>query len=206
MLTAERAVGWAWALWALSWWAASVWRKPATRRAGFGAELGHLTITFLGFVLIFATPAAIRWGLDQASLGAPGLLRSWRLDTLVSWILFGATVAGFAFCWWARIHLGALWSGSVTRKADHRVIETGPYALVRHPIYTGLIAASLATAALRGTAFSLVGAGLVVLGLWLKGRLEERFLRAELGPADYDVYAARTPMLIPRLWPAPAKS
>ena len=206
MLTPERAVNWAWGLWALSWWAAAVWRKPAASRAGFGAEALHLSVTLLGFVLVFATPAAIRWGLDRVSLEDPGVLRLWRAGAVVSWILFAATAGGFAFCWWARIHLGALWSGSVTRKADHRVIEAGPYALVRHPIYTGLIVSSLATAALRGTAFSLIGAGLVVLGLWFKGRLEERFLRAELGTADYDAYAARTPMLVPRLWPAPAKS
>ncbi len=206
MLSPERAANLAWPLWAISWWAAAVWRKPAASRAGFGAEVPHWTVTFLGLALIFTTPAAIRWGLDQISLPDPGLLRLWKADTLVSWMLFGATVAGFAFCWWARIHLGALWSGSVTRKADHRVIETGPYARVRHPIYTGLILAALATAALRGTALALVGAGLVILGFWIKARLEERFLRAELGTADYDAYASRTPMLIPRLWPAPAKS
>jgi protein-S-isoprenylcysteine O-methyltransferase Ste14 len=205
MLTPERAANLAWAFWAITWWAAAVWRKPAASRAGPGAELLHLSITLAGFILIFATPAGIRWGLSQASLADVGQLRLWRASRGVEWALAGATVAGFVFCWWARIHLGDLWSGSVTRKEGHRIIETGPYALVRHPIYTGLILSSAATAALRGTAFSLAGAGLVVLGLWVKGRIEERFLRSELGTAEYDAYAGRTPMLIPRLWPA-AKS
>ena len=50
-----------------------------------------------------------------------------------------------------RIHLGALWSGSITRKADHRIVDTGPYGVVRHPIYTGLIAAAIAMAAVKAT-------------------------------------------------------
>ena len=48
-------------------------------------------------------------------------------------------------------HLGRLWSGSITRKEGHRVVDTGPYALVRHPIYTGLIFALLATAIAQAT-------------------------------------------------------
>ena len=53
----------------------------------------------------------------------------------------GLTVAGTLFTWWARIHLGRFWSNAITRKEGHRVIDTGPYGLVRHPIYTGLIGA-----------------------------------------------------------------
>ena len=56
--------------------------------------------------------------------------------------------AGLAFCWWARLHLGAMWSGTVTRKDDHHIVDTGPYGLVRHPIYTGLIFSALGQAML----------------------------------------------------------
>ena len=90
--------------------------------------------------------------------------------------LAGLTLAGILFTWWGRIHLGRLWSSAITRKEDHRVVDSGPYALVRHPIYTGLIAAILATAAAEGTATALAGAALVTFGLWLKARTEERFL------------------------------
>jgi protein-S-isoprenylcysteine O-methyltransferase Ste14 len=91
-----------------------------------------------------------------------------------------------------------LWSSQVTRKQDHRIIDTGPYALVRHPIYTGLILAVLATAAVKGTLPGIAGAVFIVWGLWMKARLEERFLRTELGAA-YDDYSRRVPMLIPFL-------
>ena len=106
-------------------------------------------------------------------------------------------VAGFLFCWWARVHLGQLWSGNITLKADHRVVDTGPYRLVRHPIYTGLILAALATALEKATVLGLSGVLLITFGFWLKARFEEGFLRAQLGAAAYDAYAARTPMLIP---------
>ena len=91
------------------------------------------------------------------------------------------------------------WSGSVTAKADHRIVDTGPYALVRHPIYTGLLLSAFATAALYGTALAVLGALLILLGFWIKARLEERFLRAELGPEAYDAYASRVGMLVPGL-------
>ena len=84
-----------------------------------------------------------------------------------------ATIAGFAFTWWARLTIGTLWSSGVTRKADHRVVDTGPYGLVRHPIYTGLIAAAFATAFVPLTPLTLAGAALITFGFFLKGRLEE---------------------------------
>jgi len=80
------------------------------------------------------------------------------------------------------------------------VIQTGPYRLVRHPIYTGMLIAVWALAVQLGAAASLIGAALMTFGFWMKARLEERFLSAELGEAAYADYRDRTPMLIP-LWP-----
>ena len=57
--------------------------------------------------------------------------------------------AGPGFHMVARLYLGRLWSSSVTKKADHRVVDSGPYAIVRHPIHTGVIAAIFATAILK---------------------------------------------------------
>lgn len=103
---------------------------------------------------------------------------------------------GLAFAWWARLHLGRLWSGTVTAKAEHHVVDTGPYRLVRHPIYTGLLLAILATMVAKGTVWGIAGAVLVIVGTVIKAKLEERFLRGELGSA-YDDYARRVPMLVP---------
>jgi protein-S-isoprenylcysteine O-methyltransferase Ste14 len=106
-------------------------------------------------------------------------------------------LVGILFAWWARIHLGRLWSGRITLKQDHHVVDTGPYKLVRHPIYTGLILSILATAAAQATVTGLLGASAIVIGLWIKARAEEQLLTTELGVDAYGSYRNRVPMLIP---------
>ena len=107
------------------------------------------------------------------------------------------TAAGFAFCWWARLHLGKLWSGFVTLKEGHYIVDTGPYGLVRHPIYTGVMFAALMTALLRATPLAFAGFALVVLGLSMIAKTEERFLSEQLGAEAYGSYKKRVPMLVP---------
>jgi protein-S-isoprenylcysteine O-methyltransferase Ste14 len=104
------------------------------------------------------------------------------------------------FAWWARLHLGTLWSGDVTRKADHLIVDTGPYRLVRHPIYTGIILALLATAAAQGTPSSFAGVVLMIAGITMKARLEEKLLCEEFDREVYDIYARHVPMRVP-FWP-----
>ncbi len=163
----------AWGLWALSWMIAAAWSGRTQARPSIGSQLVYRVITFGGGVMLFDLG---RWG--------PSAI--WRLPEAGEWAMVGLAGLGFAFCWWARLHLGRLWSSSVTRKQDHRIVDTGPYRLVRHPIYTGLILAALATLIERGTVVSAIGFVLMVLGFWIKARLEERFLRSELGAAHYD--------------------
>jgi protein-S-isoprenylcysteine O-methyltransferase Ste14 len=77
------------------------------------------------------------------------------------------------------------------------VVDTGPYRLVRHPIYFGLIFAAFATAIEKGTSFALTGAAILAFAFYTKARREERFLRLELGEDAYDAYARTTAMLVP---------
>lgn len=175
----------AWAGWAVSWLAAALWTRRTSARAG-AAELPSRLVSLVGGLLLF-TPT------HGFSLGP-----EWDVSDALAWAMFGVLAAGIAFAWWARLHLGTLWSGSVTRKADHRVVDTGPYALVRHPIYTGILGGALATAIARGESGALLGALLLCVGIWMKARLEERFLSEELGP-EYAAYRARVPMLVPFL-------
>jgi protein-S-isoprenylcysteine O-methyltransferase Ste14 len=177
-----------WSLWAVSWILAARWSSRTQARPRFDSELLYRVPTVVGVALLFVSARTVKFG--------PAL---WAMPEVVSWCLVAVTAAGFGFCWWARIHLGRLWSSSVTRKADHHIVDTGPYALVRHPIYTGIIMAAAAMAILEATLASFAGFVLVVLGFWLKAKLEERFLRTELGPEAYDAYGRRTGMLFPRL-------
>src|SRR5262249_17077424 len=106
---------------------------------------------------------------------------------------------GLGFAVWARVHLGRFWSGTVTLKADHALIRTGPYALTRHPIYTGLLSAFTGTALGRDSVAGLLGLGLRVAALVVKLHQEERPLRGHCGPA-YQQYQAEVPALLPRPW------
>jgi protein-S-isoprenylcysteine O-methyltransferase Ste14 len=186
-MTPQLAINYLWAFWFVTWIIAAFWSDRSAKRPGLRAEFLYRLVTLTGAVLLFAIPGR--------SYNAPTIL--WSFSREVGWALFGAAAAGFLFCWWARIHLGRLWSGWVSKKEGHRVIDTGPYAIVRHPIYTGIILAAFATAAIKGTMFALIGAAVMTLGFWIKARLEERFLRQQLGAETYDAYSRRVPMLVP---------
>jgi protein-S-isoprenylcysteine O-methyltransferase Ste14 len=85
------------------------------------------------------------------------------------------------FTVWARVHLGMNWSGTVTVTEGHELITSGPYAVVRHPIYTGLLLAfggsALARAALRG----ILAVALAFWSLWRKLRIEKTWMREQFG-------------------------
>jgi protein-S-isoprenylcysteine O-methyltransferase Ste14 len=98
----------------------------------------------------------------------------WHVGFAGAYALALLALAGLLFTWWARVHLGRLWSGSITRKEGHHVVDTGPYGLVRHPIYTGVIFALFATAAAQATVTALAGAALITFGFWLKARIDDQ--------------------------------
>jgi protein-S-isoprenylcysteine O-methyltransferase Ste14 len=175
-----------WVVWLVSWLIASVWSSRTVKRAPFLLQLPDRLITLLGGVLLFARPDGGRFAERPL----------WHLGGTGNWVLLLLVASGFVFAWWARLHLGGLWSGTVTQKEDHRIVDDGPYAIVRHPIYAGLLLSVFATAALENTVRALAGAALMSLGFFLKAKLEERFLRVDLGAA-YDEYRRRVPMLVP---------
>jgi protein-S-isoprenylcysteine O-methyltransferase Ste14 len=166
---------------------AAFWADRAITRPSWREEWLYRVLTLIGGYLLLA----FRLG---PLFPSP---RLWALGSAVDWAMFALVIAGFAFAWWARLYLGRLWSSSVTRKADHRIVDTGPYAIVRHPIYTGLLLSAFATTLQVGAARAVVGALFFLLGFWIKARLEERFLSEQLGEAEYGAYRRRVPMLLP---------
>lgn len=108
------------------------------------------------------------------------------------------TALGLLFSVWARRHLGTNWSQAVTLKEDHELITTGPYALVRHPIYTVLLFGVLGSAIAVGEWHGLLAMVLGVTALWPKLRLEEKWLRVEFGES-YESYSRKVSALLPHV-------
>jgi protein-S-isoprenylcysteine O-methyltransferase Ste14 len=175
-----------WFVWLVSWWVTAIWSARIAKRLPARNQLPYRALTLTAALLLFG---GIRFGHEQ--------LFEVPARSILAWLCVAVVVGGLAFAWWARIHLGGLWSASITRKRNHRIVDTGPYGLVRHPIYTGMLVAALATATLRGTIAGFLGVATLTLSFYIKARLEERFLRTELGRDAYDAYARRVPMLVP---------
>ena len=105
---------------------------------------------------------------------------------------------GLAFSVWARVYLGRNWSATVTVKEDHELIRSGPYSLVRHPIYTGLLLGFIGTAIVRGEWRGVLAVLIVFVALWRKLRLEERWMSETFGE-EYRRYREHSAALIPYL-------
>ena len=175
-----------WLAFALSWIVAAFWSSRPVRAVGLRNEIPMRLLLVFGGVLL-AIPAH----------GYFGPLRLWFVSRSLALVCLALMMSGFAFAWWARIVMGSLWSGRITRKSDHRLIDTGPFAIVRHPIYTGILLAILATMMVKGTVPGIAGAIVITLGLWVKARMEEKWLSDELGVDSYRDYKRRVSMLVP---------
>lgn len=178
------------AIW-LYWWAAWLVSGLATlrndRREPFRARLPHLIPLQLGVALVFA-PLVV----------SPHFTLDWPLP--YRWGAFGGIVAGLAFASWARLHLAENWTGLVAIKQGHRIVQTGPYRWIRHPIYTGLLFAMVSTALCVNTWAALVGACCWFVAYVIKSRHEEEFLLAYFGkPYQYHCGEVQT-RIIPGIY------
>ncbi len=190
----EPALNVLWAVWYGSWIVAAAWSGRTKTQMKTDMCGLHRLVSGVGAVLLFAPLGRLAkfgpmFGVAVGRLGPH--------SPVLDWGLFALTACGFAFCWWARLHLGKLWSGFVTLKEGHRIVDTGPYAFVRHPIYSGLIFSALSTALMRASPAALIGATLLALGFSMTARIEEGFLGTQLGVEGYDDYRRRVGMLIP---------
>jgi protein-S-isoprenylcysteine O-methyltransferase Ste14 len=150
------AFGLLWLAWLVSWGIAAFWADRAEKRPPLRDELLYRVLLVISAILVF-------WPAGHRRIG---LL--WFTPPPFGWTLLVIAVLGIAFAWWARVSLGRLWSGNVTRKAGHHVVDTGPYGLVRHPIYTGLLLALCVTAIDHGTIMALLGAVVATISIVIK--------------------------------------
>lgn len=173
----------------LIYWQIMAAKVKTTRRMEPAASRLRRTVLFYAGIALLIPPSThvpvLDWHFLQPS----------RL-----WFFVGAavTAAGLLFSVWARVQLGRNWSRSVTIKEDHELIVTGPYALARHPIYTGLLTGFLGTAIAITELRGILALALIFVSLWMKLRLEEQWMGEQFG-ASYQAYRSRVAALVPFL-------
>jgi len=190
-LIAEHAfqiAGRCWAVWAMLWVAMAFFSKSAKRRESPGQRLQHLIPAMIGFLLIFRDGLGSSWFTRPTFPDNPALMLA----------CVALTILGLLFSVWARLALGSNWSGTVTIKANHQLICRGPYRFIRHPIYTGMLAALLATAITQQLVSGILGFVVVFLALYRKALREESFLAQEFGDA-FAKHQRHTGMFLPRM-------
>ncbi len=181
-------IGYLWLGWVVSWLLLAVWRKPVERRGAGVYEYGHRVLLIGGLLLLFE----------------PGLIGGWAqgrfLDPSAAllWAGLAAVVAGFGLCYWARFTLGGNWSGQIVLKQEHELIRRGPYARIRHPIYTGLLLAVAGTLAVHSHWGGAAGAALIFVGLSIKAQGEEKLLAPVFGDR-FTEHLRQTGRFLPRL-------
>jgi protein-S-isoprenylcysteine O-methyltransferase Ste14 len=172
-----------WLLWVIYWTLAGFFVHRNKTMESFLHRFAHLIPMYLGFWLIFHSRHPPYFG---------------RLYSNTAIEAFGDVLAaaGLLFTVWARVHLGRYWSSFISLKEDHQLIRTGPYCIVRHPIYTGLILAAAGSAAAASTADGLLGLFLITAACVIKARMEEAILTTQLAD-EYRQFKREVPFLIP---------
>ena len=176
-----------WGAVALAWLGGAIYyesRAPAERtRRSF---VSPTVISTVVMVLLLATVPRAAW---------------LSLEVQVVWIrVMGLVIllAATALTVWARLALGPMWSAAPTVKEEHKLRTSGPYAITRHPIYTGLLGMLMGSMLLAGGGRWIVPFAVYLVGLEFKIRIEERLMLAEF-PDDYPRYRRLVPRLVPGL-------
>lgn len=178
-----------WIAWGAYWWAMSRDVKATLRRESLRSRLLHLVPLAVAVGLLWHPNVQLPW------LGMRILPRAaWTF-----WTGAALTLAGLLFTVSARMYLGRNWSAVVTVKLNHELVMTGPYGVVRHPIYSGLLLAFVGSAIASGELGGVVALAMVILALWRKLRIEERWMREQFGQ-EYVAYSRRVAALIPFLF------
>jgi protein-S-isoprenylcysteine O-methyltransferase Ste14 len=178
-----------WAVFALVWIVSAFKAKPTVRRQSLASRIGMVVIAIAEYYVLLLGAKHFGFANRRFLPDVPGYL----------WLGLFMTMAGVAFAIWARATLGRNWSGTVTVKENHELIRTGPYALVRHPIYAGLTFALIGTIIFDGKVRSLLLLIAVLSVLIHKMSMEEQFMTDQFG-SEYAKYRQQTKALVPFVW------
>ncbi|MDQ2839929.1 MAG: isoprenylcysteine carboxylmethyltransferase family protein [Acidobacteriota bacterium] len=184
-----RIIGGAWLGVGLVWLVSSLNTKRVVQVQPIASRLGHVLLVVVAFVLLFA---------DEIQLGP---LDRQVIPYTLPWTATGAVqaLAGIIFAIVARFALGRNWSSAVTVKQDHQLVQSGPYRIVRHPIYSGFLLAFLGSAIAFGELRDFAALLLALIGWKIKSLTEEKFMLAQFGE-QYVAYRRHVKGLIPLIW------
>ena len=177
-----------WIIFVVVWLLGATWTKRTIYRESSAERAGYWPVLIIGYFLVIKSsvlPPPFNW------LVVPHTTSS-------AWSGVFLCVSGLVFAIWARLILGRNWSGVITLKEGHELIERGPYRIARHPIYTGILAMFAGTATAMGYFGGCLGLLLVFVSFWLKLKREED-LMLEHFPTKYAAYQRRVKRIIPFL-------
>jgi len=177
-----------WQALGIIWLIGALFRRPVagSLRQSPASVAFQTCLAALGFALMFTDWFHFGW-----------LAARFVSDNLwVQYTGFALTLTGCLFAIWARVVLGGNWSARPSLQQDHTLVEEGPYALARHPIYSGFVCAFLGTILVIGEVRALLGFTVVLSYLILKLTQEEQLMLRAF-PRDYPSYRQRVKALIP---------
>lgn len=175
-----------WSVFLVVWLLAAIFTKRTVYRESRAQRLRYTIPILIGCYLLFR----------GFRLPYPFNIRLIPHTNLILGAAAILCVCGLVFCFWARAVLGGNWSGTVTLKENHELIVRGPYRLVRHPIYTGLLAMVIATVMQQGHIAGIIGLILVFVSFWIKLGEEEELMRKQFSD-QYAAYEERVKRIIP---------
>lgn len=187
MMGTQIILNWMWAALGVYWLVSAYGTKKIEVNEASSSRLLRLSIMCLVFTMLLSD--RLRYGL----LG----WRFVRSNDAIRWTGVGLTAIGLLLCVWARHHLGEYWSDKVVLKVDHQLIRSGPYARLRHPIYSGVLLGVAGTALAIGEWRGLVALVVMASNYFVKAKREERILTSRFG-TDFAKYKVHAGFLLPR--------
>jgi len=178
-----------WMVFLIYWRLRSIRSLHSKRKVALTFTVSNNVLLFLGLLLVL---------LGRSVSGSLGLL---FLPQVIFIHITGTifAIAGVSFAIWSRHLLRNNWSHNVAILEDQQFIRSGPYAIVRHPIYTGILLALLGTTLVASTIGSLLGFVFAIISLWQKACMEEQLLITEFGQ-QYANYQRDVRFLIPLIY------
>ena len=184
----QQALAYVWSIFGVYWVLRGIRTKAAKTREISAWRFLRLFILVIVFTLLFA-----QW----TRIGFLG----WRFVPVKPFIFqtgFVLALAGITLALWARLHLGRNWSDKVVLKVDHELIRSGPYAYLRHPIYSGVLLGILGTGLVIGEWRCVLAFCILLINYCIKAKREDHILAAQFGEA-FEQHKKQAGFLLPKL-------